>query len=128
MVKSNQYREQYHIMSQKKSSQSNIVGYRYRNEGGETILPLPDTPEAIELPEETLVLPARYHVDNKCFQLDEAGVYRFYSFGRVSEQRIVWKQEVTLEKLLGYLSLMMIYGNSDDSIRTKNLLKVILHR
>ena len=72
------------------------------------------TGDAANLADAIFQPPGFVAVDGCVFDLRAEGVYRFYRLPRLSEQRIVWHND--LDSLLSILGYLWVYGGVDDPI------------
>jgi hypothetical protein len=79
-----------------------------------------------KLPNELFISKGIYSIEDKLFNLQKEGLYRFYALDRINEQRIIPPKEIV--KVLGTISWLWSYGNIDESLDINKLLSIALNK
>jgi len=86
----------------------------------------PDVAHAGPMPDQLVVPPGAYRVENRTFRLEQPGLYRIYALGRFSLQRIVPGKD--LDDWLKTVGWLWSHGNFDDRHGPQGLRRLIRAR
>jgi len=103
-----------------------LVAYRYKDDIKTPLSFAKDVEKGAILYKNLVIEPGIYKVSDSLFDMRDPGLYKFYSLGKLSEQRLV--RGLKLDETLSSFQWIFAYGNEDDKISMSKLKERILHQ
>lgn len=103
-----------HTMDKVNENRENAKVYRIVFNDVEDVKPIDKFDECKPLPNELIIKPGIYIYSGKAYKFDKEGLYRILIDGKIREQRIVFKDNITV--LLSSIAWIHTHGNRDDGL------------